>query len=79
MSNDADSVVDHQEDVHTENETWLPRRSVRDTNLLYCVDTLRTYDHWKIEVQLHSAMALMCNTMRALSHVFNFRYSSLDS
>ena len=69
MSND-------EETDNTQAETWLPRCGVRGSDWLYRVDALRTHDHRKMEFQLHFALALLCDAIRALSYAFTFRYTS---
>ena len=75
MSDDDEIMLTDKETDDTQEKTWLPRRSVRDTNWMYRVDALQTHDHREMEVQLHHSLALLCNAIKALAYAFTFRYT----
>ena len=77
MSDYDQNMVTDEETGDIQDETWLPRRSIRDTNWMYRVDTLRTHDHREMEVQVHHSLALLCNAVQALAYAFTFRYTVL--
>ena len=78
MSNDDQIMLTDGEAGDIQDETWLPRHSVRDTNWMYRVAVLRTHDYREMEVQVYQSLALLCNAIKALVYTFSFRYTMLD-
>ena len=72
VSDEDLNMITDEETGDVEEEVWLPRRSVRDTNWMYRVDALRTHDHREMEVKLHHSLALLCNALQALAYAFTF-------
>ena len=77
MSDDDEVIVTDDETEDPRDEEWLPRRSLRDTNWMYRVDSLRVHDHREMESLLSQALASLYNAVRALTYAMSVRYSSI--
>ena len=59
MFDSDDNMANDIDDEDAVDDTWLPRRSIRDTNWMYRVDALCIHDHREMELKLHYCFDLL--------------------